>query len=164
MSTPKGKFLTSSNSSTCFSAKLVLISIPAFNNSIDFTICNPPFYDSPSDLLASASAKSRPPYSACTGAGVEMVTPGGEVAFVMRIITESIILKTRCQWYTSMLGKLSSVTTLIERLHTAGVKNWAVTEFVQGQKTRRWGIAWSWGWMRPAQVLSSLLSRGNKTY
>ena len=115
-------------------------------------MCNPPFYTSPSDLLASAAAKSRPPHSACTGADVEMVTPGGEVSFVMRMITESAVLKTRCQWYTSMLGKLSSVTVLVEKLQAAEVKNWAVTEFIQGQKTRRWAIAWSWGTMRPPQV------------
>ena len=120
--------------------------------SIDFTICNPPFYASPADLLASAAAKSRPPHSACTGADVEMVTPGGEVAFVTRIIDESYRLKERVQWYTSMLGKYSSVSTIVETLKGKGVGNWAVKEFVQGGKTRRWGVAWSWGDMRPRMV------------
>ncbi|MCJ1223790.1 hypothetical protein MMC12_000433 [Toensbergia leucococca] len=117
--------------------------------SIDFTICNPPFYASVSELLASAASKSRPPYSACTGAEIEMVTPGGEVAFVTCIIEESVRLRERCQWYTSMLGKLSSVPVLVEKLKGAGVGNWGVKEFVQGGKTRRWGIAWSWGKLRP---------------
>jgi len=117
--------------------------------SIDFTICNPPFYASASDLLTSAAKKSRPPYSSCTGAEVEMVTAGGEVAFVTRMIEESDVLKNRVQWYTSMLGKLSSVSEIVEQLKTRGVENWAVTEFVQGSKTRRWGVAWSWGDMRP---------------
>ncbi|KAJ4359145.1 hypothetical protein N0V85_009474, partial [Neurospora sp. IMI 360204] len=39
---------------------------------IDFCMCNPPFYSSPSDLLSSAAKKSRPPLTACTGAEVEM--------------------------------------------------------------------------------------------
>ena len=81
-----------------------------------------------------------------------MVTPGGEIAFVNRMIEESVALKTRCQWYTSMLGKLSSVGTIVEKFKQAGVENYAVKEFVQGGKTRRWGIAWSWGGMRPRQV------------
>lgn len=118
-------------------------------------MCNPPFYASNSELLASAAAKSRPPHSACTGAEVEMVTPGGEVAFVSRMVDESVALKTRIQWYTSMLGKLSSVSEIVEKLKSVGVDNWAVTEFVQGQKTRRWAVAWSWGPMRPRQVRKS---------
>lgn len=120
--------------------------------SIDFTICNPPFYSSSSDLLASAALKSRPPHSACTGAEIEMVVPGGEVAFVRRLITESLSLKTRCQWYTSMLGKLQSVTEIVTTLRSVNVENWAVKEFVQGEKTRRWAIAWSWRPLKPAQV------------
>ncbi len=119
---------------------------------IDFTICNPPFYSSSFDLVASASGKSKPPFSACTGAAVEMVTPGGEVAFVRRMIKESLALKTKCQWYTSMLGKLSSVHVLLQELQEAGVRNWAATEFLQGQKTRRWAIAWSFRKARPAKV------------
>ncbi|KAG9230666.1 hypothetical protein BJ875DRAFT_384648 [Amylocarpus encephaloides] len=116
--------------------------------SIDFTICNPPFYTSVSSLLASAQSKQRPPFSACTGSESEMVTPGGEVAFVSRMVDQSLILKERVQWYSSMLGILSSVTVLVERLKKEGIGNFAVTEFVQG-KTRRWGIAWSFGDLRP---------------
>lgn len=78
-----------------------------------------------------------------------MVTTGGEEAFVMRIIDESLELRTKVQWYTSMTGKLSSVTTLIETLLHVGCQNWAVTEFVQGSKTRRWAVAWSWRDLRP---------------
>ncbi len=118
-------------------------------------MCNPPFYASTGDLLSSAMAKSRPPHSACTGVDVEMVTPGGEVAFVSRMIEESKMLKHRCQWYTSMLGKYSSVEVIVKRLRAIGVENWAVKDLVQGNKTKRWAVAWSWGNMRPSQVCHS---------
>ncbi|KAL4992743.1 hypothetical protein BDW68DRAFT_148726 [Aspergillus falconensis] len=118
--------------------------------SLDFTMCNPPFYSSQDEMVASAEEKDRPPFSACTGAEIEMVTPGGEVSFVFRMITESIALREKVVWYTSMLGKLSSVSTLIENLIELGNRNYAVTEFVQGNKTRRWAIAWSWADRRPA--------------
>ncbi|KAL8746030.1 MAG: hypothetical protein Q9190_001897 [Brigantiaea leucoxantha] len=118
---------------------------------IDFTICNPPFYISASELVSSAAAKSRPPYSACTGAEIEMVTPGGEVAFISRMIDESLALKERCQWYTSMVGKLSSLEQIVSRLKIKGVTNWAVITLEQGGKTRRWAVGWSWGLMRPKQ-------------
>ena len=81
-----------------------------------------------------------------------MVTPGGEVQFVNRMIDESRSLTHRCQWYTSMLGKLGSVGEVVKRLKIAKVTNWAVTEFVQGGKTRRWAVAWSYGTRRPRQV------------
>jgi 23S rRNA (adenine1618-N6)-methyltransferase len=125
-------------------------------------------------MLESASSKSRPPNSACTGAEVEMVTPGGEVSFVTRIIDESVQIGTRVQWYSCMLGKLSSVREVIEILQARGLMdvessqdgkrrgsaNWAVKEFIQGQKTRRWAVAWSWGTLRASSVchLSFLLS------
>ncbi|KAI2815667.1 hypothetical protein CBS115989_7489 [Aspergillus niger] len=52
-------------------------------------------------------------------------------------------------WYTTMLGKLSSVSVLIETLLEHKNNNYAVTEFVQGNKTRRWAISWSWTDLRP---------------
>lgn len=81
-----------------------------------------------------------------------MVTDGGEVAFVQRVIEESCKLTTNCQWYTSMLGKLSSVHTVLDTLKAVAVRNWAVKEFVQGTKTRRWAIAWSFQSARPSKV------------
>ncbi|KAM0271633.1 hypothetical protein ACHAQH_009021 [Verticillium albo-atrum] len=124
--------------------------IPSHPSRIDFTMTNPPFYESDADLLASAKKKSRPPLSACTGAPVEMVTPGGEVAFVTRIIEESLVIRDDIQWYTSMLGKQSSLETLVDRLREHGVSNYAITEFVQGNKTRRWALAWSFAPVRPS--------------
>jgi len=119
--------------------------------SIDFVMTNPPFYETDAEMRASAKLKSRPPNSACTGAPVEMVCEGGEVAFVGRILAESLRLRERVQWYTSMLGKLSSLEVVVDMLREKGVGNYAVTEFVQGHKTRRWAVAWSFGLMRPAQ-------------
>lgn len=92
-----------------------------------------------------------------------MVTPGGEVAFVSRMVQESVKIRDRVKWYTTMLGKLSSVPVIVEKLKSVGVSNWAVTEFIQGSKTRRWGVAWSWDDMRPSMVSALLLGdiRGN---
>jgi len=112
---------------------------------------NPPFYSSETEMLGSAKAKKRPPNSACTGAPVEMIYPGGEVAFVNRLVAESMLpeMRKRVQWCTSMLGKLVSVGMIVETLKEKECHNWAVTEFVQGQKTRRWAVGWSWSGKRP---------------
>ena len=76
------------------------------------------------------------------------------------MIDESKILKERCQWYTSMLGKYSSVEIIVGNLRGAGVDNWAVKDLVQGNKTRRWAVAWSWGSMRPSNVSVTFFSEG----
>ncbi|CAH0025441.1 unnamed protein product [Clonostachys rhizophaga] len=120
----------------------------------DFTMTNPPFYASNDELLESAAQKSRKPFTACTGSETEMVTTGGEVAFVGRILDESLELRERVQWYTCMVGFLSSATKLVERLKKEGIDNYAVTELVQGSKTRRWAVGWSFQAMRPEQSVA----------
>lgn len=115
-----------------------------------FTMCNPPFYDSREDMERSESLKADAAAGACTGSQAEMITPGGEVAFTQLQLAESRspVLRDRVQWYSTMLGKLSSVERLVADLKRAGVTNHAVTEFRQG-KTRRWGLAWSFLPWRP---------------
>ena len=117
---------------------------------VDFVMTNPPFYESEADLQQSATKKAHPPNSACTGAPVEMVVEGGELAFVGRLLQESLHYRNRVQWYTSMFGKLSSLQAFIERIKQNGIGNYAVTEFVQGTKTKRWAIGWSFDAMRPS--------------
>lgn len=89
-----------------------------------------------------------------------MVTLGGEVAFVSQMIDESRHLGDRCQWYTSMLGKASSVEKIVQKLKDYGVQNWAVKDLVQGNKTKRWCLAWSFANMRPDEAVS----RATKTF
>ncbi|KAF8875167.1 hypothetical protein BD779DRAFT_1613461 [Infundibulicybe gibba] len=93
--------------------------------SVDFTMCNPPFYSSREEVTQSAEMKEFSPSAVCTGADVEMITA---------MVEESTRIRTRCKWYTSMLGKLSSISDIIT--------NYAITEFVQG-RTRRWAVGWS---------------------
>jgi 23S rRNA (adenine1618-N6)-methyltransferase len=116
---------------------------------IDFVMTNPPFYASEAELLELGKQKERPPNSACTGAPNEMVCDGGEIGFIRRIIAESLILQDRVQWYTSMLGKQSSLEAIVALLKGHDIGNYAVTKFVQGNKTRRWAIGWSFSSRRP---------------
>ncbi|OJA13960.1 hypothetical protein AZE42_03613 [Rhizopogon vesiculosus] len=108
----------------------------------DFVMCNPPFYSSTEDVSRSAEFKELGPNAICSGAEVEMITPGGETSFVARIFSESLQLRTKCRWYTSMLGKMSSIPDVVSLFREHNVDNYAITEFVQGQ-TRRWAIGWS---------------------
>jgi len=117
----------------------------------DFVMCNPPFYESKEDMQRSL-AKDTPSSAVCTGADVEMITEGGDAGFAVRIIEESKGLGERVRWYTCMLGKMSSLTVVVEKLKELSCQNWAIGCLVPGNKTRRWVVGWSWGDLRPASV------------
>ena len=105
-------------------------------------MCNPPFYSSREEIEKSTTEKELFPSAVCTGADTEMITAGGESAFVRQIVTESLIYRTKCRhvlvsddfifsgangypnrrWYTSMLGKLSSLTDVVNSLRENGVR------------------------------------------
>ncbi|KAJ4475479.1 S-adenosyl-L-methionine dependent methyltransferase [Lentinula aciculospora] len=121
----------------------------------DFTMCNPPFYSSFEDVSQSAEAKQYGPNAVCTGAAIEMITVGGESAFVGKMVKESLGIQERCRWYTSMLGKLSSVAEVVDIFTTYSIDNYIITEFVQGQ-TRRWAVGWSFSDIRLPDSISRL--------
>lgn len=121
---------------------------------------NPPFYTSQAQLKESAAKKKLEPLTACTGAPVEMITEGGEVGFVTRLIEESLLLRTRVQWYSSMLGFLSSAAALVEKLRSHGVGNYVLREVNHhGGKTRRWVLMWSFGALRPLRPCDPAVSK-----
>lgn len=73
-----------------------------------------------------------------------MRTIGGEVGFVAAMIADSLVLTHSLVWYSSLLGKKSSLSELLAMLSREGIprQNIRVTRFTQG-KTNRWGIAWT---------------------
>lgn len=87
-------------------------------------MCNPPFYSSEAEIFQLASNKQFTPHAVrpsfpssfsfarrltrlilqvCTGAETEMITPGGEVAFVKRMIEESLTSGNRCRFVRAPL-------------------------------------------------------------
>ena len=70
-----------------------------------------------------------------------MRTSGGELAFVATFILDSLQLRERVVWYSSLLGKKASLKALVRLLKAEGISNIRSTSFVQGH-TRRWGLAW----------------------
>jgi 23S rRNA (adenine1618-N6)-methyltransferase len=121
---------------------------------LDFVMCNPPFYSSEEDMARAYGIKEMPPSAVCTGSTNEMICSGGDVGFVSRILEESLILRERVQWYSSMLGRLASLQQLVAKLREHGVTNFAVTNLKAGHKTRRWAVAWSFGDLRPANAVA----------
>ncbi|GAA5839161.1 hypothetical protein JCM9279_002613 [Rhodotorula babjevae] len=129
-------------------------------DTIDFVMCNPPFYSSQDEIDSSLAAKEIEPFAKCTGAENEMITPGGEVAFVSRMIEESLKLgRSRIRWFTSLLGKYSSLSPLVELLKSKEIFNYHVHALPPHGHTVRWVLAWSLRDRRfPYDLLSSASS------
>ena len=127
---------------------------------IDFTVCNPPFFNNMSE-------SSQNPRTNFGGTAKENSYRGGESSFVRRMILESrrvaLSLNSstdsksaparksgkgeegqhRVRWFTTMVGAKATLKMakkcLREMKETTKLRE---TAFVQG-KTRRWGLAWS---------------------
>ncbi|KAH3911880.1 hypothetical protein HBI56_137980 [Parastagonospora nodorum] len=131
---------------------------------LDFTMCNPPFFTNLDDMSASlkGEGKSWKPNAVCTGAEVEMVCPDGDLGFVTKIVNESLVLREKVRWYTSMLGKLTSAKAIITLLKKNDVTNWAVGVIDTGSSTKRWIVAWSFGDLRPKNSIARLDTIANE--
>lgn len=120
------------------------------NATIDFCMCNPPFFESVSELhpadhflgKRNRSGNRRPAKCPQTGSADELCVSGGEIEFVRRIIQESCELQKRIRIYTTMLGHKASVPNVVKILKEHNISNICTSEFCQGHTTR-WGIAWS---------------------
>ncbi|XP_011256449.2 U6 small nuclear RNA (adenine-(43)-N(6))-methyltransferase isoform X1 [Camponotus floridanus] len=105
----------------------------------DFSMCNPPFFENDSDERI---AKVLPPRNAPSGNDNELKTTGGEIAFVTRMIEESVDLGNQIKIYTTMIGRKTDLFSLKKLIRSKNIKNMTWTEFCQGYTTR-WGLAWS---------------------
>uniref|UniRef100_A0A1I7XR17 U6 small nuclear RNA (adenine-(43)-N(6))-methyltransferase n=1 Tax=Heterorhabditis bacteriophora TaxID=37862 RepID=A0A1I7XR17_HETBA len=132
-----------------------------------FCMCNPPFFEcdeterrftpeaSSGAMVNQCNDESseidRPPPRSATLARknelqVEVVIAyGGEVAFIGRMIDESVLLQSHVWYvfiYTTMLGKKSSVLALRRRLERIVGVRYTSSTLSQG-RTARWVLAWT---------------------
>lgn len=115
---------------------------------VDFTMCNPPFFDENAENeddkhFKNRTGKRQQPNNVKTGISCEVMTPGGEVAFVKKMIQQSALLRTRVNIFTTMLGHKISLNQILDELKAQNICNVCTSEFCQG-RTTRWGIAWTY--------------------
>lgn len=128
------------------SSDTVLTSALDTGHHYEFCMCNPPFFSSEMELdpkLISRSPSRPLPHNARTGSMSELVSPGGEIGFIKRIIDDSKELKNLVRVYTVMMGHKNSVKIVENFLKEANVHSIGTTEFCQGHTTR-WAIAWTY--------------------
>lgn len=110
----------------------------------DFCMCNPPFFASTQELHPFFKSRANRPHpkNAFCASVPEVVSKGGEIEYITKLINESKELKNRIKIYTTMIGHKSSLPPLKKLLREIGVVSFKQTEFCQGHTTR-WGLAWT---------------------
>jgi 23S rRNA (adenine1618-N6)-methyltransferase len=122
------------------------------NDDITLTMCNPPFHASPGDALRSAERKWRGlgranPAAKATvrnfgGNSTELWCPGGESAFVRRLIHESADIGRQVRWFSTLVSKESNLSEVFHFLRKVQARDVRTVEMAQGQKRSRF-VAWT---------------------
>jgi 23S rRNA (adenine1618-N6)-methyltransferase len=115
----------------------------------DLSICNPPFHAS-ADAAADAThrkrrhlgGRTRAPTRNFGGQPSELWCEGGELAFVIRMIDESVAFAGQCRWFTTLVSKGEHLPQLHESLQDAGSFDVRTIDMSHGQKKSRI-LAWS---------------------
>ncbi|MDD2720083.1 MAG: 23S rRNA (adenine(1618)-N(6))-methyltransferase RlmF [Gallionella sp.] len=114
----------------------------------DVTLCNPPFHASQAEAGAGTQRKwnnlgresAGKPQLNFGGQGAELWCPGGEQAFICRMIEES--RQVNACWFTTLVSKSASLPAVYRALERAGVQEVRTIGMAQGQKQSRI-VAWS---------------------
>ncbi len=116
----------------------------------DLTMCNPPFHASAADAAAGTRRKQRNLSGRRTsavalnfgGQARELWCPGGELAFVRRMIKQSAALPERCRWFTTLVSKSAHLPLLQRSLREVQATEVKIIDMAQGQKKSRI-LAWT---------------------
>ena len=122
--------------------------------SFDLSICNPPFHNSPGDVMEVAQRKwnnlgkgarakqAGQPRLNFGGQGTELWCEGGERAFLERMVAQSAGIPKRCLWFTSLVSKAENVAHVEAALKKVHPVETRIIPMAQGQKQSRL-IAWT---------------------
>lgn len=116
----------------------------------DITICNPPFYKSQQKAHKETSrkvsnlsgTKQTNPTLNFGGNNNELWCNGGELIFITNMIKESLLYKSNCTWFTSLVAKQIHLPPIYKVLKKINVTHVQTIEMAQGNKKSRI-IAWS---------------------
>ncbi len=135
------------------------------NDYFNATMCNPPFHASLQEAQAGTQRKlnnlahhtainsnknrakahenNNAPKLNFGGQAAELYCEGGELAFLRKMISESMQFKHQCGWFTSLVSKAETLPRVYSALKQANVFQFKTIEMSQGQKKSRI-IAWTY--------------------
>jgi len=132
--------------------EFTLKNIVTKSETFDVLMCNPPFHASLEEAEEGSRRKWRNlgktkqlNLSARNfgGQGGELWCPGGEVAFVKKLIQESSIYQKQFKWFSSLVSKDASLDAIYSALKAARVYDMRTLDMSQGQKKSRI-VVWRW--------------------
>lgn len=124
------------------------------NELFDASICNPPFHSSALEAKEATTTKwrklgiNKKSDLNFGGQKTELWYPGGEAAFITRMIEESAVIPESCKWFTTLVSKketLPVVQKILSKVRATDVK---IINMAQGQKVSRI-LAWTFLAERP---------------
>lgn len=130
-------------------SRFVFNGIIAQGEFFDVVICNPPFHSSKEEaeqgtLRKLSSLKGKRVSKAQLNFGGnanELWCEGGELRFLLRMITESKRYAKNCGWFTSLVSKEKNLGKLYAKLREMEVSEYKTIPMQQGTKSTRI-IAW----------------------
>jgi 23S rRNA (adenine1618-N6)-methyltransferase len=132
----------------------IFTGIIAENEFYHLTLCNPPFHSSLAEASQGTTRKLRnlnkanPPSKSQEktlnfgGQKAELWCPGGELAFIGKMIKESKVYQKQVLWFTCLVSKKDHLSKLKLSLKKSNAKQVKVINMAQGNKISRF-IAWS---------------------
>jgi 23S rRNA (adenine1618-N6)-methyltransferase len=128
----------------------ILTGIIKSDDVFDLVACNPPFHESQAAAEASSTRKVKNLHGKVGkkvtlnfgGKNNELWCEGGELAFIQKMIRESITFKFNCFWFTSIVSKEEHLKELVLALKKARVADRKIIQMTQGNKKSRF-IAWT---------------------
>jgi len=113
----------------------------------NFSMCNPPFYES-QEAARKSNLQKRENIGSSSfplnfgGQANELWCNGGEALFVKRMIKESVHFKTQIGWFTSLISQKQNLPKLIKQLTKLNASH-QVKDMETGNKKTRL-LAWRW--------------------
>ncbi len=132
-------------------SSLILEGVVKPGERFHLSMCNPPFHASAAAAREGSERKwrnlgreegERAPVLNFGGQGSELWCPGGEAAFVRRMVEESARMPEACRWFTTLLSRSEHLSTVTKALHLANVRETRIIDMAQGQKRSRI-VAWT---------------------
>ncbi len=115
----------------------------------DLSICNPPFHGSQAEVSAGSMRKAKnlgqkktnEPVLNFGGQANELWCEGGEIHFLQTMIRESVLFKTNCRWFTTLVSKQENLKPAYKTLKAVGASDVKTIEMQLGNKVSRI-LAW----------------------
>lgn len=113
----------------------------------DLTLCNPPFHSSQKEAVAGNQRKWRNLEQKTRvlnfgGQPGELWYPGGELAFIRNLVSESASMPQQVLWFSTLVSRSEHLRDVQYALKNAGAAAVQTTTMAQGQKQSRF-VAWS---------------------